>query len=192
MVIVWIIAQWLPIYLDRTLLIILPSYITLLAYALAKTHKRSPLPTIGVLTLCLLFVSLHNYFESPDYWKPDYRSAATTVSTIPSSRNALIHTSNGSYIPFLVYLSPQNHFLLSGDPAPHHPPAVHENVHGSTIEWRELNRYQTVTLIIAFDHSIAYQKEMVDRFDNSYKLLDSTEVDEIIIRTYDIGQSPTR
>ncbi|MEZ4595009.1 MAG: glycosyltransferase family 39 protein [Chloroflexota bacterium] len=187
-VVVWVISQWLPIYLDRALLIVLPSYILLLAYALANTTKRSPLPIIAGLIACLLVLSIYNYFDSPYYWKPNYRAAAMSLATAQSADKAIIHTSNGSYIPFLVYLPPQNHFLLAGDPAPHHPPQVYENVHGSLIEWNQLSQFQTISLVVALDHSIEYQKAAVEEFDTHFQQLSSEEIDGIIIQTYEVKQ----
>lgn len=184
--VVWSISQWFPIYLDRTLLIILPSYILLLAYALAHTSKRSPIPIIAGLTTCLLLLSIYNYFESPTYWKPDYRAAASSLATVQSADNAIIHTSNGSYIPFLVYLPPQNHFLLAGDPAPHHPPRVYENVHGAAIEWNMLTEYQTISLVVALDHSIDYQMETVEKFNTHFQQIRSETIGGIVIRTYEV------
>ena len=182
---IWIISQWLPVYLDRTLLIILPAYLMTLAYALAHTHRRSPLPYLSGLLATILFFSLYNYYAVADFQKEDYRAAATAVSTYKTPGDVIVHTGNGSYIPFLIYLPPTDHFLLEGDPAPHHPPNVHENGGGDIISQEALEGYGRIILVIALDHSVEYQQQRVAEFEQIYTRVDDLTTDNIIIRIYE-------
>lgn len=182
-----LVAQFFPIYLERTLIIVTPAYTILLARGLALAHRRSPMPYVAGLLVVVMGVSLFHYYTDPKFRKPDYRQAAAYVVGQRQPGDLLVHTGNGSYIPFLLYIPAENHLLLEGDPAPHHPPRLYEVAGGRAISESNLLGRDRVWLIVALDHSVEYQQGVVSRFDKSYKLLEETSVRDIIIRLYDLS-----
>lgn len=185
---VFIVSQVVPLYLDRTLIVTTPAYALLLGRALATTRLRSPTPYVAGGILCLMILSLYGYYFDKDFSKPDYRAAEDYIAQRIGPDEALIHTGNGSYIPFLFYRSAEDHFLLDGDPAPHHPPRVHETVGGQTVTEGELGAWSGIWLVVAFDHSIEYQRETLAHYDAEYPLLDEAVIDGIVLRHYDMSE----
>lgn len=190
MILVLGISQIVPIYLDRTLIISTPAYCIFLARGLAATRWKSPVRYFGILVGTVFFVSLIGYYFVGEFAKPNYRQTAELVSNQIKPEDAIVHTSNGSYIPFLLYRGPKKHFLLEGDPSPHHPPRVHEVAGGTMITLEELSSYDNVWLVVAFDHSIGYQETLLGNFDKKYPLLEDYSVNGIVVRHYDL--SPDR
>jgi molybdopterin synthase catalytic subunit len=78
---------------------------------------------------------------------------------------------------------------LAGDPAPHHPPNVHENGNGRTITQQELNKYDRIILVVALDHSIEYQQQTAGQFELMYHRIDDLSINNIVIRVYESSQS---
>ncbi len=185
-VLVFLVSLMTPIYLDRTLIICAPAYALLLGRALAETRWRSPAPYLAGALLALMIFSLYGYYSLDRYSKPDYRAAAAYVAQRLEPDEALVHSGNGAYLPFLYYLGPDGHYLLDGDPAPHHPPRLHEAAGGQTIAQADLARWPSIWLVVAFDHSIDYQEGLVRAFDRDYALLDQALIDGIVLRRYDL------
>lgn len=183
----FVISQWVPIYLDRTLIITSPAYALLLGRALATTRLRSPVPYVAGGILALMILSVYGYYFNGSYSKPDYRAAAAYVDDWIEEGEALVHTSNGSYIPFLYYLGSERHFLLEGDPAPHHPPLVHEVAGGRSLSRADLAAWPGVWLVVAFDHSLAYQEATLAEFDTEYPRSHEAVIDGIVVRRYDLS-----
>jgi mannosyltransferase len=185
-VLVFLISQLRPIYLERTLIICAPAYALLMGRALARTRRRSPTPYLAGVLLALMVFSLYGYYFLDRYSKPDYRAAAAYVSQRMESDEALIHSGNGAYLPFLFYLGPDRHFILAGDPAPHHPARLYETAGGRAVDWPDLAGWPSIWLVVAFDHSVDYQEAVVREFDQKYRLLDSAVVDGIVLRRYQV------
>jgi uncharacterized membrane protein len=183
---IFVVSQAVPLYLSRTLIITTPAYALLMGRALATTRLRSPVPYLSGGILVLIIVSLYGYYFVSDFSKPDYRSAAGYVTEHIKLGQALVHSSNGSYVPFLLYYGPEDHYLIDGDPAPHHPPRVHEAVGGQTVSRDELAKWSSIWLIVAFDHSIPYQVDLLAEFDATYPILDENVIDGIVVRHYDL------
>jgi 4-amino-4-deoxy-L-arabinose transferase-like glycosyltransferase len=185
--IVFLIAQFVPIYLERVLIIITPAFCLFLGYAISITHRKSPLPYLAGLTGIIVILSMYGYYFNPDFSKPDYRQAAEFIAAQIEEGQVILHTGNGSYLPFLLYSKPEDHFLLDGDPAPHHPPDLHEIAGGRTVSLQNLAGYDQVWLVTALDHSQAYQGGIITDFDARFPLLLETNVDDIIIREYSLN-----
>jgi mannosyltransferase len=184
---IFLVSQFVPLYLDRTLIICTPAYALLLGRALATTRRRSPVPYLAGALLAVLIVSLYGYYVVADHSKPDYRAASAYLDQKVRPGQALVHTGNGSFIPFLFYRGPDDHFLLDGDPAPHHPPELHQVAGGRSVDESELAMWPTIWLVTAFDHSIPYQEGVLTGFDANYELLEETTIDGIVLRHYDMG-----
>jgi mannosyltransferase len=181
---IFLVSQLLPVYLDRTLIICTPAFALLLGRALAGTRWRSPAPYLAAALLALMLFSLYGYYFLDRYRKPDYRTAAAFVSQRQEQNEPIIHSGNGSYLPFLFYLGPEEDLLLAGDPAPHHPPKLYETAGGRAIDWQDLAGWRTAWLVVAFDHSIEYQEGVVREFDQRYSLLEDRVIDGIVLRRY--------
>jgi mannosyltransferase len=187
---VWLLSQYIPLFLDRTLIIVTPAFFILLARFIAQAPWKSPTRYLALAVVAIMLLSLFNYYTNPLYFKPDYRAAATFINGRQQSGDAILHTSNGSYLPFLLYQPPAAHFLLAGDPAPHHPPNLHEVVGGRTIQPAELAAYQRLWLVVALEHSIEWQAEQADYFAAQYQELEQYEVSGIQLILYDLQATP--
>lgn len=185
---IFLVSQVTPVYLDRTLIICTPAYALLLGRALATTRRRSPVPYLAGGLLALMLVSLYGYYFDARYGKPDYRDAAAYVAQRLGPGEPLVHTGNGGYLPFLHYLGPDDHFILEGDPAPHHPAELYEAAGGRAISRDDLAQWPTMWLVVVFDHSIPYQRGALEEFDQNYQVLDEAVVDGIVLRHYDLNE----
>lgn len=183
---VFLVSQVTPVYLDRTLIVCTPAYALLLARALATTRWRSPAPYLAGALLALMIFSLYGYYFLDRYSKPDYRVVAAYVRQRLDENELLVHSGNGAYLPFLYYLGPERHVILEGDPAPHHPAKLYETAAGRAISREELERWPSFWLVMAFDHSIDYQEGVVEAFDQEYRLLDAEVIDGIVLRRYEV------
>jgi hypothetical protein len=184
---VFLVSQIIPVYLDRTLIIITPAYAMLLGRALATTRLRSPTPYVAGAIVAMMLLSLYGYYFDPRHDKPDYRAAAAHVAQQLEPGEPLVHTGNGGYLPFLFYLGPEGHYLLDGDPAPHHPAGLHETAGGRTIEQQEWADWPSAWFVVVFDHSVPYQQQLVGDLDGRYPLLQEAVIDGIVLRRYDLS-----
>ena len=185
---IFVVSMVTPVYLDRTLIITTPAYALLLGRGLATTRRRSPVPYLAGGILALMILSLYGYYFDDRHSKPDYRAAAAYIDEHMEPGELVLHSGNGAYVPFLHYRGPENHFILEGDPAPHHPPELHEVAGGRAVSREELAGWPTVWLVVAFDHSIPYQESVVIAFNEQYELLDQATIDGIVIRRYDLAE----
>ena len=135
-----------------------------------------------------MVVSLGSYYFDARFAKPPYREAAQHVFQMAQPDEAVVHTGNGSFVPFLFYVPPPNHFLLEGDPKPHQPGSLFSQLGGQSIAPEALTQFETFWLVVALDHSIDYQRQVVTQFDDRYALLDATEIGGILIRRYSSGK----
>ena len=127
-----------------------------------------------------------NYFVE-GFRKPDCGVAATCVDERPGANEALIHSSNGSYVPFLVYRGADSHYLLDSGPAPHHPPQVCETVGDQIVGEADLATWRANWLVVAINHSIPNQEAVLAHLEGTSPLLHQNEIDSIVLRHYDIG-----
>jgi uncharacterized membrane protein len=185
---VFLISQVTPVYLDRTLIICVPAYALLLGRALATTRRRAPTPYLAGAMLALMVFSLYGYYFLDRYRKPDYRAAAAYVAQHVESGEAVVHSGNGAYLPFLYYLGPERQVILAGDPAPHHPAKLYETAGGRAIDWPDLAQWPSIWLVVAFDHSIDYQEGVVSEFGQRYLPLEDVVIDGILLRRYEVTE----
>lgn len=183
---VWIISQWVPVYLDRVLIVVTPAFTIGLAWLFQRARWSSITPYLGLLLMGVALVSLSNYYFDEGYAKPDYRSAVELIQQNRQPDDLLLHTANGSYIPFLLYMPAQDHLILPGDPAPHHPPGLFTAVGGRELNEVDLLAHRRVWLIVALEHSVAWQTEQANLFAESYPLLEHHTVSGIELYLYDL------
>jgi mannosyltransferase len=174
---------WVP---ERTLTIVTPAYTVFLAQGLTQAPHRSPMPALYGLLAVLMVVSLGNYYFDPQYAKPPYRDAAALIAREAGPGDVEVHTSDGSYLPFLQYPQPVPNYLLRGDPDARKPDPVYTVLGGQTIDREEaLAQDRRIWLVVALEHSIDYQLSMLDWFQGRRPLLQ--EVDVGGIRVYLLG-----
>ncbi|MCA9959692.1 MAG: glycosyltransferase family 39 protein [Anaerolineales bacterium] len=181
--VVWIISQWVPLYLDRSLLVTIPAYLVLLARFVTIAPGRSPVFFVTIVVLLLVGYSLWDYY-SEAYAQSGYRQTAVFVASQLQLGDVVVHSGNGSYIPFLLYLPPQDHYLLAGDPKPLHPSQLYEIAGGRLVTPEELSDYQRIWLVVALDHSVGYQKEVAAEFEDRYMRLSEKRIQGLVVRLY--------
>jgi hypothetical protein len=149
----------------RSLTVIIPSYVILLAYGLSYARRRSPMPILyGILAL-LIALSLGYYYFDSRYAKPPYRDAAALIAERARPDDIELHTSDGSYLPFLHYEQPMAAYLLTGDPDARKPEPVYALMGGQTMGLEEaLAQDRRIWLVVALEHSWEYQQDTLDRF----------------------------
>jgi uncharacterized membrane protein len=185
---VWIISQWVPLFLDRTLIIVTPALFVLAARMVTAARPRSPAPYLAGVTVVIGLVAVVHYYGNPQFWKPDYRQAAAFLASRQAAGEAVVHTSNGSYIPFLFYQALPDHYLLTGDPAPHHPPRLHLVAGGAEIDAPGLGGYERLWLVVALEHSIDWQRAQAEAVAGRYRELERHSIGGIEIVYYERGQ----
>jgi uncharacterized membrane protein len=155
-----------PFFLPfRSLTVIVPSYVLLLAYGLKSAHRRSPLPVLYGLLAVLVLLSLKYYYTAPGFAKPPYRDVALLIAERAEADDFELHTSDGSYLPFLYYEQPVQVYLLSGDPDSRKPEPVYALMGGQTIDREEaLTLDERIWLVVALEHSLDYQQQMLEWF----------------------------
>lgn len=183
---VFAISLFKPVYLERSLIIVTPALIVLLGRMITTASRRSPLPYLFLLLGVVLLASLGYYYFDPAFAKPPQRAAAQYITRHSQPDDVIIHTSNGSFLPFLFYTPVEDNFLLEGDPAPLHPPRVYELAGGQTITPDRIKNFNRLWLVVALEHSIDYQKETVNQIDALYSMQSEETIGGIVIRQYNL------
>ncbi|MGC9335206.1 MAG: glycosyltransferase family 39 protein [Anaerolineae bacterium] len=175
------VARIQPIFLpERTLLIALPSMLLLIAWGMTEVERRTPLPVLGVGLAVVMVVSLWGYYSHPDFQKPPLRQAAMLIQERFEPGDAVLHTSDGSYLPFLVCLDHPDGFLLQGDPDPRKSEAVYRMWGGHLVDKGDLHgRFDRLWLVVALDHSVEFQRDALAWFESRYPLLARHDVEGI-------------
>jgi uncharacterized membrane protein len=181
-------AQIQPIFLpERTLLIALPSMVLLISWGICEVRRKTPLPALGIGLILVMVLSLWGYYVDPDFQKPPMREAAALVQKGFEEGDAVLHTSDGSYLPFLIYLGDSDHFLLQGDPDPRKPEAVYRMWGGELVRKGDLrDRFERLWLIVALDHSVEFQQQALAWFEARNPSLERYDVGGIGIYLLDL------
>jgi hypothetical protein len=181
-------AQIQPIFLpERTLLIALPSMVLLISWGICEVGRKTPLPALGIGLILVMLLSLWGYYGNPDFQKPPMREAAALVQKRFEQGDAVLHTSDGSYLPFLIYLGDFDNFLLRGDPDPRKPEAVYRIWGGELVRKRDLSgRFERLWLIVALDHSVEFQRQALSWFEGRYPSLERYDCGGIGIYLLDL------
>lgn len=185
---VLVISQFKPIFLERTLIICTPFLMVLLAWSVANTHRRSPLPYLAGILGILLMVSLVRFYFEPSVQKPPLRQAAAFINAQFEPGDMVLHTSVGSFVPFLFYPMPDAPYLLWGDPDPRKTKSAFEQFGGKIITRDQLSGRRRVWLVVELDHSVDYQLSQVAWFDATYPLIEEKNINGIFTRLYEISE----
>lgn len=180
-----------PFFLpERTMAAAAPFLLVLLAWGV--TRRRSPFPFLVMATAVIAMVGSVNYHIG-DLVKPPYRTVMEYVTERYAENDAILHTSDGSYLPTLSYVDISNHAVLAGDPDMRKPTAVYE-AYGGKVWSKEdvVLAGERLWLIVALEHSIEWQQDQITYFAQQYTLLDKQEIDGVFIYLYDTSATLSR
>jgi hypothetical protein len=138
-----------------------------------------------------MLISLTNFYFTPEFAKPGLRAVASLVNEKAQANEVVIHTSEGSYLPFLIYVHDVSQALLHDD-----PDTVNQNAPSQFIVSAVAGKSQSIDeategyrrawLVVALDHSIEHQKQQKRIFDERYELIEETVVEGIIVAKYNL------
>jgi mannosyltransferase len=173
-----------PFFLpERTMAAASPFLIILLAWG--ATRSRTPLPYLTVIAVALMLVNAIIYIVGEPI-KPPYREASEFVDERLQPGDQVLHTSDGSYLPWLRYTNNDNHALLIGDPDPRKPDSIYRVLGGTQISRAKSFEDGTrLWLIVALEHSQEWQKEQVAYFVDRYHRIEQFNVGGIDILLFE-------
>ncbi len=178
-----------PVYLERVLIgAAFPVYL-LLGWVITSLPFSKLGAVLGVLILGAGLWGMRNSYTYPALAKPPMREAAALARWAWQAGGPVLHTSDGSLLPFLLYAPELPNLLLEGDPEY----ALHTARVRSTVDSlgitpvsaaHALNGARRFLLIVSPDHSVAYQEEAAREFDARYQRLSNDVIGGIIVRSY--------
>jgi 4-amino-4-deoxy-L-arabinose transferase-like glycosyltransferase len=182
-----------PIFQLRTVITAsLPLYL-LLSWGVTRAPQTRLNQWLLLPSLAMMGLSLFNFYFEPVYAKPPWREAAAYLRNHAQPGDIAIHTSEGSYLPFLVYASNIEQVRLqeADDIAPDssRPQAIITAVAsaGQSIDEATEGRQRT-WLIMGLDRAIEFQLAQKDYFDRHYSLLREMEIRGIYISEYTLSK----
>jgi len=182
-----------PIFQIRTVITASLAFYLLVAWGITRVRRRKLNLLLSLPTLVMMLVSVLNFYFNPSFAKPPWRQAAYYVRERAQPGDVVLHTSDGSFLPFLSYEPNVEHILLPEDPV-----AARENAPSQSIVSavgglpqpidKAVQEHERAWLVVGLDHAVAYQVEQKQRFDTLYRLLGQTEIGGIYIFTYALDQ----
>jgi uncharacterized membrane protein len=175
-----------PFFLpERTMAAASPFLLVLLAWA--TTRRQSPLPYLVYGTAAAMLIGVFLY-HTGEPLKPPYREAIQFVAAQRQENDIILHTSDGSYLPSLRYVTLPNHVLLSGDPDPRKPVPVYVAMGGGVWGLEDVaGRNGRLWLIIALEHSVEWQTEQTEHFADQFTELESYNFDGLKVILYELN-----
>lgn len=177
-----------PLYLDRVLIASGLGLALLVGLAWAFL-PLGPRAGAAVVWIALAGLGLVRGQVDPALAKPPQREAAAFLNQVARPGDVVLHTSDGSFYPFLVYSSRLDNRLLAGDP---------EYTAGSPRgRWTErvlalpvwdvadvAAATDRVWLIVALDHSVEWQTAEARRIDGLWRRIDDRSFGGLTVREY--------
>ncbi|MSQ15244.1 MAG: hypothetical protein EXR50_05220 [Dehalococcoidia bacterium] len=205
----YLISLLRPLYLERVIIgASFPWYIGLalliskglpspspMPWAAVDTH-RWPAALLGIASGILALVGLWDWYFIPAYAKPPLKEAAAYITGNWQNGDTVLHSSDGSYLPFQVYLSTRNNLLLYGDPEYFEGTTRARSTYGALgIEPVKMEdvmgnvraRGQRLWLVFALDHSHDFQREAAQQVDRMLNLVEERNIGGILVRLYEAG-----
>jgi hypothetical protein len=180
----FVLSQWHPVYLERTLIVAVPGLYLLLSWGIARPKERLVNLTLALMVLAFAVNGLWNWYVDPDFAKPDLRAAAQLLQEKVEPGEPILYTSDGAFLVFSHYAPDCKRYLLEGDPAPAVPAETYELFGGQVIAKEEVPAPR-FWLVVALDNSIEFQTGLADWFDAHYTLRESYTLDGIYLRHYE-------
>jgi uncharacterized membrane protein len=183
-ILVFIISQIESIYLNRTLIICTPFLTLLLAIILRRTHSRSPVPYLAIVTSVCVIVVFWGIYITPSATKEPLREAAEYIWQNKESDDLVIHLTQWTALPFTCYSPPAENYLLLGNPYPLKPLDVWE-MFGRTIAVDSIAADQRLWLVVIPSQTRDFQREQLQQLGASRAILLEDRVGDIVIRLYE-------
>lgn len=176
---VWILSMLVPIYLDRLFIASAPVLYLLVSWSLGRMPRALGYG-LGAGLLALVILALGHYYLNVQFHKPPMRAAAAHVIGLAAPGDLVLHTSDGSLLPFSFYAPRLEQAVIKGDPE-HEPGSVRaQSLDILGFEPLELDRATSwpgrVWLVVALDHSVEYQRRMVDRLTEARTVMHETGI----------------
>jgi hypothetical protein len=133
---------------------------------------------------------MFNFYFDPTFAKPAWRQAAHYVHQHTQPGDIVLHTSDGSFLTFLVYEHDVQHALLPVDPELAHQNAPSQSIVTAVgglpqpIDEVVVQGHKRAWLVVGLDQVIEYQIAQKEQFDARFQLLAETRIDGIYIFTY--------
>lgn len=186
---IYLVSLVRPIFQLRTVITAaLPIYL-LVSWGLICPPRKRLNQWLFLPTLVVMFIALFNFYFNPAYAKPAWREAAAYVREHAQPNDIGIHTSDGSFLPFLAYDPNIEHVRLLDDPATtqinSRPQAIITAITSSrqSVEAATRGR-QRAWLVMGLDRAVEYQLSQKEYFDRHYFLLNQAEVGAVYIFEY--------
>lgn len=149
-----------------------------------------PALLLRAMIITLALVGLGNWYFNPSYAKPPLKEAAMYIREYGTGSDVIFHTSDGSYLPFRVYLPGHSNLLLYGDPEFFEWTARARSTYGALgVEPTELDdalaRRGRLWLVVALDHSQAFQLEAAQDVHDRLHLVEEQNIRGILVRLYE-------
>lgn len=186
---IYVVSLVRPIFQIRTVLTASPAFYLLVAWGITHVRQRKLNSLLFLPTLVMMLVSILNFYFNPTFAKPPWRQAAYYVQDQAQPGDVVLHTSDGSFLPFLSYEHNVEHILLPEDPV-----AARENAPSQSIVSavggspqsidKAVQGHERAWLVVGLDHAVTRQLEQKQRFDARYHLLEETKIGGIHILAY--------
>ncbi len=183
------------VYLERVVIgASFPVYL-LLGWAAARLHPRGLGLALAAAVLCSAGAGLTLWFTDAAYGKPPLRAAAAAVNEAWQEGSPVLHTSDGSMLPFLLYAPDLPNTLLDGDPERAGRTARARSTYEAlgivplSLE-AAVGDATEFFLVVALDHSVVFQRALADRIDQRYRRVAEQDVGGITVRRYQTGAGP--
>lgn len=189
----YLVSLFRPLFQLRTVLTAsLPVYL-LMGWGLVRTPRPWLNRGLFAPTLLIMLLALFNFYFEPAYAKPPWREAAAYVRDHAQAGEVALHTTDGSYLPFLVYDPTIPHVLLPGDPEIARINAPSQAIVTAVSAPKQevataLQGYRRAWLVLGMDQAIEYQLAQKDYFDQHYHLLDEIHIGGIYILRYALDE----
>jgi uncharacterized membrane protein len=161
---VWLFSLFAPMYLDRLFIATAPALYFLVTWGLARVPRGLGY-TLGAPLVGVIALSLGHYYLNPAYHKPPMRAVAAYVADAALPGDVVLHTSDGSLLPFAYYQPRLEQLLVAGDPE-HRPGTARAQSlrllgYAPVKLEQALAAHARVWLVVALDHSVEFQMEVL-------------------------------
>jgi 4-amino-4-deoxy-L-arabinose transferase-like glycosyltransferase len=186
---IFLISLVRPLFQLRTVITAAPAFYLLVAWGVARVQYKRLNLLLFFPTLAVMFLSMFNFYFDPVFAKPAWRQAAHYVHEHTQPGDIVLHTSDGSFLPFLVYEHDVQHTLLPVDPELARQNAPSQSIVAAVGETSQpidqtVQGYRRAWLVVGLDQAVDHQRKQKKEFDLQYRLLEETRIGGIYIFTY--------
>lgn len=185
----FVLSQGRSVYLDRVLIGAGLPLCLLAGWALTTLRPPALRVVLGGGLLALACLSLAAWYAHPAVGKPPYRRAAQAVLAGVHPGEPVLHSSDGSLLPFLVYAPDLANVLLAGDPEHAAPTSRARSTLGVLGMMPQglteaIAGHDSFWLVVAPDHSVGYQQAVAADVDARYRRLATADLGGLQVRRY--------